>query len=1558
MWSGLGQAATVAQLVGADVGSLISVIMQAAMTARQNKKECEQLARRVFMIAELLPHLQDPEVMRRPEVRRPLAGLDDALREAHELVTSCQGRAAAYRLVMAWRQAERFREVQSKIDSYLLVFPFISHIDITRRLDRIYRVLLPNDAIVPSASAGLPNHEMEGERFTMSELAAATNNFATDRQIGTNPVARVYKGWLADGREVAVKQLVGNSNLSLAVEEEFQAELSLLSIRHSHIVRLLGWCAAEEKHLVVYEYMKNGTLDDHLHGAPSSSPSPVTTSWRTRVEILLGVSRAVEHLQSSDGERRRPVIHRDIKPSNILLDDAWAPRLTDFGLSLTWDERECSSELPVVGTCGYAAPEYVATGRIRPASDVYGLGVVMLEVLTGRKALSQRAVVLKDGCTRFARESLVDLALPMIWSGKARKLLDKRLTPTPTRRQLRAADMVVRTAARCLLHDWVKRPAISEVVVDLKAALELVRFDLASFASIHEDLCSKQASQDEQSEQLKVDCHGEMWSGMGQAATVAQLVGADVGRLISMIMQAALTAQWNKECEQLARRDPEVMRRPEVRRSLAGLGDTLRRLEIAMALWGGLGQTATVAQLVGVDVGRLVSMIMHAALTARQNKRECEQLARRVFMIGELLPHLQDSSVMRRPEVRRPLMLLGGMLREAHELVASCQGRSTVYQLVAAGRQAEKFRDIQRRIDSYLLLFPFISHIDITRRLDRIHREMIPSDHPKPTSLPSPSTGSQNHEAVVIQDVINLAGLAAATNNFAPDREIGKGGFSTVYMTRLPDGREVAIKRIDSASMEEDTLREATMLPSLRHEHIIRLFGWVSVRKKQHRQQPFWKKRKENQVEHIFVYEYLKNGSLHDHLHDPSFSSSPLRASWHMRIKTLLGVAQAVEYLHCYAQWPVIHRDIKPSNILLDDAWAPRLSDFGMSLIWDEANDDNGPTNRVYGTFGYMDPEYYMTCVAKPTMDVYSFGVTMLEVITGRRAVFNRKEEDMRKAFDSKADGGGIPTNLVEATVPRIKANNKEQLQMLFDKRPNPNDLLYRDNFEALELVAHTAVRCVQLEGKDRPTISKVQKRILSSLVIAMALWGGLGQAATVAQLVGVDAGGLISMIMQAAVTAQQNKKECEQLARRVFMIAELLPHLQDPEVMRRPEIQRPLVGLDDTLREAHELVISCQEKNAMHRLVMAGRQAEKFREVQSRIDSYLFVIPIIGYIGVTRRLDRIYRVLLPNDTPVSSPSTGSRTHELLQLNGHLNILELAEEAAQEVVFHGEECEKFTFAELATATNNFASDKLIGRGGVSFVYMGRLPDGREVAIKLFKEGYLKEFFNAEHTILSHIHHKHIIRLFGCCMERQYKQEIKHYIRRLLATEPTAKQLQAAELVAHTAASCVQLEGKDRPAMSEVVAKLQEAVELAKTRNWQLIESRQLLDESEAKAHLQWKGMDRMASIAQLSGMDALGIISMIMQMGKAVRWNKETCQELMQDIQLIRDLLRMLHDPEVMCREEIVNALSGLEGTLKEAYALVTSCRDCSAMYRFFMGWKQADQFHHIKKKIGKHLRF
>ncbi|CAN6372095.1 unnamed protein product [Urochloa humidicola] len=364
MWNVLGQAATVAQLVGVDVGGLITMIIQAAITAQQNK-ECEQLARRVFTVGELLQHL-DPEVLRRPEIQRPLAGLSDTLREAHELVMACQDKSTVYRLVLAGRQAEKFRDVQSRIDSYLLLFPVISHIDITRRLDRIYNIPLPNDtATGPSTSAlSMPQiavHDsqnvpkidskepLEVQVFTFKELAKATNNFGPDKKIGHGGYGPVYMGWLPDGRKVAIKCLERNSRQGI---EEFNAEVTILhSISHKHIIRLFGYCVPQENrrenrqllpefwkkneqhgNLLVYEFIENRSLDIYLHG--QTSPSPLMTSWKMRIGILLGVSRAIEYLQSY---AERPVIHRDIKPSNILLDASWEPRLTDFGLALTWE---------------------------------------------------------------------------------------------------------------------------------------------------------------------------------------------------------------------------------------------------------------------------------------------------------------------------------------------------------------------------------------------------------------------------------------------------------------------------------------------------------------------------------------------------------------------------------------------------------------------------------------------------------------------------------------------------------------------------------------------------------------------------------------------------------------------------------------------------------------------------------------------------------------------------------------------------------------------------------------------------------------------------------------------------------------------------------------------------------------------------------------------------------------------------------------------------------------------------------------------------------------------
>ncbi|PNT63028.1 LOW QUALITY PROTEIN: hypothetical protein BRADI_4g10500v3 [Brachypodium distachyon] len=477
LWTGLGQAATVAQLVGADIGGLISMIMQAALTARQNRRECEQLARRVFMIAELLPHLQ----LQDPEAVRPLAGLGDTLRDAHELVLSYQGRSVAYQFVMAGKQADRFREVQSRIDSYLILFPVISYIGITRRLDRIYNILVPDSATsshstqlqesAARVAEEVPRH-VGAEEFTLAELVEATNNFACDAKLGSGGSA--MRGRLHDRREVAVKRYYNHwrNHTELAI---------LSSLRHKHIIRLLGWCTVdkeykrllsfrrkeqEKEQLLILEYMENGTLSDHLHRHPSS---PVIVSWKMRINVLLGVVRAMEHLHC---HAVPPVIHRDIKPSNILFDLSWVPRLSDFGVSVTSDEEPSS----IAGTCGYLAPEYPYTGLATPAVDVYSLGVVILEVLTGKAAIFQGE--------RDSQMDLVCFALPVIEDGNYGELLDKRPVPEPTLEQLNVLEHVAQTAACCVQMQWQDRPAISDIVASLEIALQHITLPSTSLAGL------------------------------------------------------------------------------------------------------------------------------------------------------------------------------------------------------------------------------------------------------------------------------------------------------------------------------------------------------------------------------------------------------------------------------------------------------------------------------------------------------------------------------------------------------------------------------------------------------------------------------------------------------------------------------------------------------------------------------------------------------------------------------------------------------------------------------------------------------------------------------------------------------------------------------------------------------------------------------------------------------------------------------------------------------------------------------------------------------------------
>ncbi|XP_030537395.1 putative serine/threonine-protein kinase-like protein CCR3 [Rhodamnia argentea] len=313
-------------------------------------------------------------------------------------------------------------------------------------------------------------------------------------------------------------------------------------------------------------------------------------------------------------------------------------------------------------------------------------------------------------------------------------------------------------------------------------------------------------------------------------------------------------------------------------------------------------------------------------------------------------------------------------------------------------------------------------------------------------SLNRDISGSWSSKGTDKTEVFSLSELVAATNSFSPENKIGSGSFGAVYIGKLADGRLVAIKRGETymrtkkvQEKESAFGSELALLSRLNHKHLVGLVGFC-----------------QDEDERLLVYDYMSNGSLHDHLHNTEAigASNEILNSWKLRIKVALDAARGVEYLHNYAVPPIIHRDIKSSNILLDSNWTARVSDFGLSLMGPES-DQEYVSSKAVGTVGYIDPEYYVMNVLTTKSDVYGLGVVLLELLTGKRSVFRNE------------DGSG-PTGLVEYMRPRILAG---ELSMVLDRRAEPPST---NEARAVELVAHTAIRCVSLEGKERPDMTKV----------------------------------------------------------------------------------------------------------------------------------------------------------------------------------------------------------------------------------------------------------------------------------------------------------------------------------------------------------------------------------------------------------------------------------------------------------------------------------------------------
>uniref|UniRef100_A0A803LGL7 Protein kinase domain-containing protein n=1 Tax=Chenopodium quinoa TaxID=63459 RepID=A0A803LGL7_CHEQI len=238
---------------------------------------------------------------------------------------------------------------------------------------------------IPSSDTGSIQMGDNGNMvISIQVLKNVTNNFSEDNILGQGGFGTVYKGELHDGTKIAVKRMdsgvIAGKGLS-----EFKSEIAVLSkVRHRHLVSLIGYCLDGNEKLLVYEYMPQGTLSRYVFNWAEEGLKPL--EWTRRLSIALDVARGVEYLHTL---AHQSFIHRDLKPSNILLGDDMRAKVADFGLVRLAPEGKASVETRIAGTFGYLAPEYAVTGRVTTKVDVFSFGVVLMELLTGRKALDE-----------------------------------------------------------------------------------------------------------------------------------------------------------------------------------------------------------------------------------------------------------------------------------------------------------------------------------------------------------------------------------------------------------------------------------------------------------------------------------------------------------------------------------------------------------------------------------------------------------------------------------------------------------------------------------------------------------------------------------------------------------------------------------------------------------------------------------------------------------------------------------------------------------------------------------------------------------------------------------------------------------------------------------------------------------------------------------------------------------------------------------------------------------------------------------------------------------------
>ncbi|KAF2317378.1 hypothetical protein GH714_020996 [Hevea brasiliensis] len=560
--------------------------------------------------------------------------------------------------------------------------------------------------------------------------------------------------------------------------------------------------------------------------------------------------------------------------------------------------------------------------------------------------------------------------------------------------------------------------------------------------------------------------------------------------------------------------------------------------------------------------------------------------------------------------------------------------------------------------------------------------------------------GSMSHPEIAF---FNLSTILAATNSFSPANKLGQGGFGVVYKGKLSNGKEVAVKRLskDSGQGIDEFKNEVLLIAKLQHQNLVKLLGCCIQGE-----------------EPMLVYEYMPNKSLDSFLFNETRRSI---LDWRKRFDIIVGIARGILYIHQDSRLKIIHRDLKTSNILLDEEMNPKISDFGLARIF-KGDQTHEKTNRIVGTFGYMSPEYVVFGKFSTKSDVFSFGIILLEIITGKR---NNSfyQEDFYPSMIGNYHNQKVP---VWSTNVSVEVTDTCVVAQLLD---TGNLVLFHDRskstvWESFDHPTDTMLPGMKLGLNRRTGMNRFP------ICWRSADDPGTGNFSLRINpkdhhRVILDYSGLVKKLIWQEKDGKWNefwlvpKSPCDPYGHcGTYGIC-------DPDFFSRrfecdclpgyePKSPRDWHILKDTsggcVRKRLESTSLCRHGEGFVKVANV-----KVPDTSAAVCTYY------------------------NETSVENQVEGSMSHP-------------------EIAF-------FNLSTILAATNSFSPANKLGQGGFGVVYKGKLSNGKEVAVKrLSKDSRqgIDEFKN-EVLLIAKLQHQNLVKLIGCCIQGEEPMLVYEYM---------------------------------------------------------------------------------------------------------------------------------------------------------------------------------------------------